>query len=716
MNYRPLRCLRGPNAWAACPVVEGILDFGREMAFSAEQIQQMLDRVDAALAQFRNAAVPAASCGWDAHAPDMFLHAAHAFVQAAMKLQALAGSPASFTAVRPTGSPGVFQVAAEFADEPVGLAAVEIAVHLLQAAMEDKPYRLDDDLRRLRELADKRLLPASTEVVYEAARARGIPAARLSPEYGRYLRLGHGSKQHRCRASEPDSVSAVARMASTDKHLAKQILAAAGVPVPEGRLVSTAEEAWAAASELGVPVAIKPQDADLAIGVSLDLRTREQVEVAFHTAHEHSDEVLVERFAPGLEHRVLVVADRVVAVSRIEPPHVVGDGAATIAELAAKVNQDPRRGDDESDAPLRRLKLDDIGLAVLAAQGYTPASVPRAAERVLLRRNPPYLMHGGSLSDLTDRIHPSTAAHAVAAAEASQLRVAGLDVVVPDISRPLEEQEGVVVEINVSPGLWLHIAPWADSPRPVGEAIVASMFPPDDDGRIPVVAVVGDVTGAARKYLTALLAAAGCRAGIASKTAITVGQRRWTPPAGTPQQRADIVMQNPTVDVAILETSPQELLDAGFGNDRCDVAIVLDLQTAENASNSDTASGGGDVPTGRFMQALHYALGREGVFVSPAEKEPAKLEVCLSAARMILVGCQADHPRVRAHLAAGGRAMLLQGDALVWAQGVEPPTVLARRPPGVAEAELPGLLAALAAALVMDYTMETLKSYLGSLP
>ena len=518
-------------------------------------------------------------------------------------------------------------------------------------------------------------------------------------------------------------------MASTDKHLAKQILAAAGVPVPEGRLVSTAEEAWAAACALGVPVAVKPQDADLAIGVSLDLRTQEQVQTAFHAAHEHSDEVIVERFAPGLEHRVLVVADRVVAVSRIEPPHVIGDGVSTIAELAAKVNRDPRRGDDESDAPLRRLKLDDAGLAVLAAQGRSPASVPGTGERVLLRRNPPYLMHGGRLSDLTDRIHPSVAAHAVAAAEALQLRVAGLDVVVHDIGRPLEEQGGVVVEINVSPGLWLHIAPWADSPRPVGEAIVASMFPPDEDGRIPVVAMVGgdsdtavnsgeplgeprasarglSASGAetipgltpgarlAATHLAALLAAAGHRAGIAGEEAIVVGTRRWTPPAGTPQERAALVMQNPTVDVAILETSPRELLDSGFGNDRCDVAVVLE-RTLDD-----------------FAHALRHALSPTGVFVLPAEQEGAGIELSLPAAQVMLTAGRADHPRVAAHRAAGGRAVVADGDTIVLAQGAAPPIVLGKRPRGLAAGDLPALLAALAAAWALSHDLETLKSYL----
>ncbi len=603
MNCRSLRCLRGPNVWAACPVIETVLALGGAASWPAEHIRHTLARLPADLA------VPAEK------------GEAEAFNLVALKLQELAGTPVSFAAIRPTAEPGVFRTAVEFVEEPVGLAAVEIALRHLQAAGEGCTLPLDDDLRRLRDLAYQQRLPASTAVIYHAARKRGIPAVRLSPEYGRFLRLGQGAKQHRCQASEPDTIGAVARTASTDKYLAKQLLAAAGVPVPVGRLVSSVEEAWSAAEELGLPVAIKPQDSDLAIGVSLDVRSREQVEAAFRSANEHSTWVLVERFAPGIEHRVLVVADRISAVTRIDPPHVIGDGVATVAQLVERVNRDPRRGDEGSGAPLSKLKIDGVAHAVLAAQGHSLTSVPRVGERVLVRRNPPYFKNGGNLVDLTDRIHPTVAAHAIAAAQALQLRVAGLDVVALDIGKPLEEQGGVVVEINAGPGLWLHLAPWADAPRPVGDDIVASMFPPGDEGRIPVVALVGDVGGGAREHLTALLAMAGLRIGVVGNQGIVVGERHWSPPVQTPQERVHVLMQYPAVDVALVETSPEELIAHGFGNDRCDVAIVL------------------EPAAGEFLRALENARGSKGVLLLPEEGQSA-LRAALAAARVL--GLNAD--------------------------------------------------------------------------
>jgi cyanophycin synthetase len=603
-------------------------------------------------------------------------------------------------------------MALEFAVEPVGLAAAAAAWRLLEAAREGRPPLFPEEVRRMREVANEHFPGgplfkagrASAWSIYHAARARGIPAAQLSPEYWGCLRLGQGSKQHRCRASEPDIVGAVARVASEDKNLAKHLLQGAGVPVPQGQLAAAAEDAWAAACTLGLPVAIKPQDTDIGTGVSLELRTREQVEAAFHEARAFSDKVLVERFAPGVEHRVLVVGDRVVAVARIEPPHVVGDGVTTVAELVARINRDPRRGDWGAGLPPYKLQFDDSTQTVLAAQGYTPASVPPDGVWVLLRRNPPYLSNGGNLIDVTDRIHPSTAAHAVAAAQALQIPVAGLDIVAVDISKPLEEQGGVVVEINVSPGLWLHVAPWADSPRPVGEEIVALLFPSGHDGRIPVAAVVGAEPAPAAGHLTALLTLAGLRVGRAGTAEIVVGQRRWLPEAQTPQDRAGLVLLNPTVDVAVLETSPRELVRAGFGNDRCDVALVLD--------RGEVPSDGEFGPEIRdFAQALGHAMTREVVLVLPAEDEPGS-ETPLPRARVFLVAPQGNLPRVHAHCAAGGRALVADGEVLILAEGAEAPVALGRCPGGMTEAERTGLLAALAAGIALGVAVETVATYL----
>ena len=502
---------------------------------------------------------------------DLPLLLAHTLAAGTLELQQIAGSTVAFIAARKPARAGFVLAAVEFAEEPLARGALDIAWRLLTSAANGPAQPTTEDIRRLKDL--RQVLPSTVAATYYGAKNRGVPAALLSPEYGGYLFLGHGSKQRRFRWSEPDAVSGVARLASTDKYLTKQLLESIGVPVPRGRLLAQVEEAWTAANEVGLPVAVKPYNCDLQTGVSLDLRTREQVEAAFRSALEHSNWVLVEHFAPGVEHRVLVVGERVVAVTRIEPPHVVGDGIFTIRQLVEQVNQDPRRCGSE--APLYKLTLDEIATAVLAAQQYTLDSVPPAGVRVLIRRDPPYFTNGGTLTDLTDQIHPATAAHAVAASQMMQVPVAGLDVVALDISRPLEEQEGVIIEINANPGFWLHLAPWANSPRPIGDEIAAWLFPSGNNGRIPVAALVGDVDRSTTRCLAALLTSSGYRVGTANSEEMSLGGRRWPAPAGTPRDRAYVLFRNPAVDAALFEMSIDELLQHGFANDRCDVAVVL---------------------------------------------------------------------------------------------------------------------------------------------
>jgi cyanophycin synthetase len=639
MKIRESRFLHGPNVWAACPVLEIALE-------------------------------------------DVDESAAHAFAERVRDLQELAGTPVTFVAVRRSGE--VVLAAVEFAEEPVARAALDIAAN---------PSA--DDVRRLKELPLAQRMSATVATTYLGAKRLGIPVAMLSPEYGGYLFLGHGSKQHRVRWSEPDAVSGVARLASTDKYLTNQLLRSIGIPVPRGRLISTVEEAWPAAEEVGLPVVVKPYNCDLQTGVSLDLRSRERVEAAFHAAVEHSSWVLVEHFAPGIEHRVVVVGDRVVAVCRIDPPRVIGDGVSTIVQLADKVNEDPRRGDGESDdKPLTKLKLDDVAAAVLASQLCTLESVPAAGQVVLVRRDPPYFKNGGTLTDLTDVIHPSTAAYAVAAARMMGIPVAGLDVVAVDIARPLAEQEGIVVEINANPGFWLHLAPWADSPRPVGEEMVRWLFR-DRDGRIPVVALVGDAERTVERHLAAILKAGGSRVGTAGPGEMSSNGRRWPTDLKSPQERAYVLFRNPEVDAALFETDAAELLQHGFASDRCDVAVLLSPPSGEDAE---------------FVRALTHALGTKGSFVTTSAWPLDRLGV--PAAQVILIAEPGEIDVRNVHAATGGRVVFVRGRDVILADGPRSEIVLGPIPASLSATDARGVLAGVAAAWALGMSPQTVQEVL----
>ena len=438
-------------------------------------------------------------------------------------MQTLAGTEVGFGRTRETAEEGVYKVAIEYVEEAVGKACLEAARELCLAAVHDRPFDLEAQLRRLRRLAQQSSLGPSTQAIVQAALARGIPARRLNS--GSLVQLGYGARQRRILAAGTDRTGAIAESIAQDKELTRTLLRAVGVPVPEGRTVESADDAWAAAQEIGLPVVVKPRFGNQGRGVMTNLNGREQVLAAYAAAREEESTIIVEQFAPGSDYRLLVVGDRLVAAARREPAQVVGDGVHSIEELIGVVNEDPRRGDDHATS-LSKIALDAVALQVLADQGLAPASIPPAGVRVLIRRNA-NLSTGGTAADVTDLVHPEVAARAVEAARVIGLDIAGVDVVATDIGSPLEDQRGMIVEVNAGPGLRMHMEPSAGQPRAVGDAIVGMLFAPGETGRIPIVAVTG-VNGktTTTRLIAHILRGAGRRIGMTCTEGIYIDGRR----------------------------------------------------------------------------------------------------------------------------------------------------------------------------------------------
>ena len=445
MDVTRIRALRGPNLWSKHTAIEAII--------SCSEIERVIDNIPGFEARLRERFPEIALL--QPTVSDDVISMAHALEFAALGLQAQAGCPVTFSRTAQTLEPGVYQVVVEYSEEAVGRLAFELAQELCQAATDDLPFDLGNALHRLRELdEDVRLGPSTGSIVY-AAVARGIPYRRLTE--GSMVQFGWGSKQRRIQAAETDRTSAVAEAIAQDKELTKTLLHAAGVPVPAGRPAEDAADAWAVACEIGVPVVVKPQDGNQGRGVAVNLSTREQIEAAYAVAAEISNEVLVERFIPGHDYRVLVVGNKLIAAARREPPHVTGDGTRSVRELVELVNSDPKRGAGHATS-LTRISFDDIALARLATEGLTADSVPAKGARVVLRDNA-NLSTGGTATDVTDDVHPEFAARAVAAAQTIGLDIAGVDLVCNSLLRPLEEQGGGMVELDAAPGLRRHLQP-----------------------------------------------------------------------------------------------------------------------------------------------------------------------------------------------------------------------------------------------------------------
>ena len=310
------------------------------------------------------------------------LSLAHVLASAALRLQALAGCPVSFFRVSATFEPGVYQVVVEYTEEEVGRQALDDACALCQAALTDQPFDLPAVLGRLRDIdEDVRLGPSTGAIVYAAER-RGIPYHRLTQ--GSLVQFGWGRKQRRIQAAETDRTSAIAEAIAQDKALTKRLLASAGISVPEGEIVNDADQAWAVACKVGLPVVVKPRDGNQGKGVAVNLQTELAVREAFGVASGICDDVIVERYFPGHDFRLLVVGNQLVAAARRDPPQVIGDGVNTVAQLVDAVNADPARGAGHGTS-LTRIRIDDeIAVSTLARQGYTSESVPENGALILV--------------------------------------------------------------------------------------------------------------------------------------------------------------------------------------------------------------------------------------------------------------------------------------------------------------------------------------------
>ncbi|MCE9629399.1 MAG: cyanophycin synthetase [Planctomycetia bacterium] len=579
MEILSLKVLRGPNQWASFPCLEAWVDLGRLEDFPSHTLPGFNERIMSWLPTMIEHRCSIGTRGGFFERLRTGTWMGHVLEHVTLELQTLAGTPVGYGRAREAKTRGVYKVVIEYKEEKFAIECFHTAHRLLMAAIDGTIFDVTCELKRLRKLLLDVQLGPSTRSIVEAAAARGIPPQRLTE--GSLVRLGHGAKQRRILAAETDRTGAVAETIAQDKELTRTLLAESGIPVPEGRPVSDAADAWAVAEEIGGPVVIKPRYGNQGRGVSVNLVTRDEVEKAWALASEQDAAVVVERFVSGADYRVLVVGSRMVAAARRHPPLVVGDGCSTVRHLVDKVNEDPRRCGDHATS-LSPMVIDEVAVAVLAEQGLAAEAVPAAGRAVLLRRNA-NLSTGGSAEDVTDIVHPEVAARAIEAARIIGLDVAGIDMVMEDITMSLESQRGVVIEVNAAPGLRMHLEPTVGTPRNVGAAIVDALFGPGDDGRIPTAAVTGTNGKTTVVRLIAHLAATGgATVGSTCTEGVWINGRQIDSGDCSGPKSARRVLANPAVTTAVLETARGGILREGCGFDCCDVAVVTNIASGDH--------------------------------------------------------------------------------------------------------------------------------------
>ncbi|XVJ71407.1 MAG: cyanophycin synthetase [Rhizobacter sp.] len=652
MELSRIRALRGPNLWGRHTAIESIVTCSE-----SERSIAARPGFEAAVRALFPAVGALRASG--ANNPVSF---AHVLESAALALQAQAGCPVTFSRTSATSEPGVYQVVVEYSEEAVGRLAVDLAQTLIEAAASGQTFDAAAAVARLRELDEDTRLGPSTGSIVDAAVARSIPYRRLTQ--GSMVQFGWGSKQRRIQAAEVDATSAVAESIAQDKDLTKTLLRAAGVPVPWGRPVTSVDDAWAVAEEIGMPVVVKPQDGNQGKGVTVNINQRSQMEAAYRTAAEYG-QVMVERYLPGHDFRLLVVGDKVVAAARRDPPHVIGDGQHTVRELVDRVNADPRRGDGHATS-LTKIRFDDIALARLALQGLNAQSVPEKGQRVVLRNNA-NLSTGGTASDVTDDVHPDMAARAVAAAQMVGLHICGVDVVCETMLKPLEDQGGGVVEVNAAPGLRMHLSPSFGKGRAVGEAIVGNLFPAGQDGRIPIIAVTGTNGKTTTTRLTThLLATSGLGVGMTLTDGVYVNGRQIDSGDCSGPKSARNVLMHPDVDAAVFETARGGILREGLGYDRCQVAVVTNLGAGDHLGMNHIHTVE-DLALVKRVIVQNVAAGGYGVLNAADAHVAAMAAVC--PGKVIYFAADRHHPVMATHRAQGHRTVYVDGDAIVVSEG-----------------------------------------------
>jgi cyanophycin synthetase len=642
----------------------------------------------------------------------------HIVEHVALELQDLAGMPVGFGRTRETATPGVYQVVIEYLEEQAGRYAARAAVRLCQSVVDTGTYptaELEQDLQDLRELWAKASLGPSTEAIVKEAEARNIPWFELSSRS--LIQLGYGAYQKRIQATLSNQTGILAVELAGDKEGAKRLLADAGVPVPRGTVIRYLDELEDAIRNIGgYPVVIKPLDGNHGRGITIGVDCWERAQEGYDTASTVSRSVIVERYHPGKDYRVLVVNGKVIAVAERVPAHVTGDGHSTIRELIEAINQDPQRGEGH-DNVLTKIEIDhDATWQLLDQQGHSLDTVLPADETCYLRGTA-NLSTGGIAVDRTDEIHPENLWTAQRVARIIGLDIAGIDVVTPDISLPLREVGGVIVEVNAAPGFRMHTSPSQGIARNVAEPVLTMLFPPGSPSRVPIIAV----TGTNGKTTTTRLIANICRqtgstVGYTTTDGIYVGDYLLEKGDTTGPQSAQVILKDPTVEIAVLETARGGILRSGLGFDECNVGVILNVQADH--------LGIGDIDTIEQLADLKAVVAEsvrsDGYAVLNADDPLVVSMAPHIQAQLAYFSLDPSNPVIRQHIAQGGLAAvyengylsILKGDWTIRIeQAINVPVTLGGRANFMIANALAASLATFAQGIAIEHIRTALASF-----
>lgn len=695
--------LRGPNIWTYRPVLEAWLDIGELEDYPSNLLPGFTERLTAWLPGLIEHHCGVGYRGGFNERLVEGTWAGHILEHIVLEVQNLAGMKTGFGKTRSTGEHAIYKMAFRTRDETVGRAALDVAHRLMMAAINDEPFDLSGEVARLTDMVDRHCLGPSTAHIVDAATDRRIPSIRLTD--GNLVQLGYGAAQRRIWTAETDRTSAIAEGIASDKDMTKSLLASCGVPVPEGAIARSPDDAWEEAQDIGLPVVVKPIDANHGRGVSLNLMTEAEVKTAYSIAslEGESKSVLVERYVTGNEHRLLVVGRKVVAAARGESVWVTGDGRHNVAELCeTQINTDPRRGESEEFplSPVKPRESEENQLQ-LQRQGLTPESIPAEGQKVLIQAN------GNVADDVTDLVHPDVAHAAALAARIVGLDIAGIDLVCEDISRPLAEQRGAIIEVNASPGLLAHMKPASGTPRNVGKDIVDHLFAEGETARIPVVGVTGS------KGCSLITRLVGClvnitrkEVGVANGEGLYLNARAISTRDSTGVEAAQRILINRNVQTAVFESNARSILLDGLPYDRCAVGVVTDMNGIEDVAEFYIRDQ--DAMRNVIRSQVDVILPDGVAVLNAADEAVANLaELCDGS--VIYYAVDESNTTLAAHRQAGERVVFARDGRIVLAAGEQETALIALSTMKPSTVKYPeNVLAAVAAAWALGVPSDLL--------
>jgi cyanophycin synthetase len=688
----------GPNVWASFPVIQHVIDLGLLENWPSAKIGS--DYIDALV----DALPGLAEHGCSYRESGGFIRRlredegtwlGHVLEHCALEIQGIAGTDVTFGRTRSAGEPGQYNMVYQYRQRDVGLAAGELAIRLLmnllpQSLKDQADYKFDpefdweDELRSFVLQAQRKEFGPSTGSLVKAAEERDIPWIRLNEHS--LVQFGHGKYQKRIQATITSETKHIAVEISCDKEDTHNLLNDLGLPVPHQRIVYSASEAIRAAGSIGCPVVIKPLDANHGRGVSINLNSDEEVEAGFAEAKQHSKSraILVESFVTGFDHRMLVVNDKLVAVAKRVPGHVLGDGKHTIIELIDNVNKDPRRGIGHEKV-LTILELDSQAERLLEDAGHNAKTVLPKGEAFFLRLTA-NLSTGGTAIDMTDVVHPDNRDMAERAIKAVGLDVGGVDFLIDDIAISYKDIGGAIVEVNAAPGFRMHVAPSEGQSRDVSGQVIDMLFPSGEETRIPIAAITGtNGKTTTSRMLAHIMKGSGKTVGMTSTDGVYVDGKLSVKGDMTGPKSAQIVLRDPLVDFAVMETARGGLVRSGLGYQRSDVAACLNV-TADHL-------GLGGIDTVEDLAVVKRVVVESATDTAVLNADDIN---CLKMAdytdvdTIFYVTTNPGHTLVKEHIKTGGKAIVLEsgmnGDMLtIYDNGLHMPVLWSHLIPAALE-------------------------------